>query len=98
MEIGSTIARVTATDSDKDDVIEYTIASQETDVFIIDQITGEIILQSALDRETKASHEIIIQASDSFFVAMATVNVTVTDVNDNAPVFQSASYRCVQEH
>ena len=93
IQLGSAILKVSATDSDKGDTIVYSISSQPADDFSIDKTTGEIILVSMLDREIKASHELVVQATDGIYMSNATVIITVTDVNDNAPTFVSTSYR-----
>ena len=90
---GATVIKVTATDSDKGDTIEYSLASPNKDDFSVDETTGEIILLTRLDRETQANHELIIHASDGLHTATATVALTVIDVNDHTPTFQATSYR-----
>ena len=98
IEIGSTVVKVSASDPDIGDVLTYSMAFEDSDEFHIDKSTGALILKSALDYETKQSHEIIVEVTDDLHVATATVIVTISDVNDNAPVFQSASYRYVFNH
>ena len=95
IEIGSTVVKVTASDSDIGDVLTYRMAFEDSDEFHIDKSSGALILKSALDYETKQRHEIIVEVTDDLHVVTATVIVTISDVNDNAPVFQSASYRYV---
>ena len=90
--------KVTASDPDIGDVLTYRMAFEDPDEFHIDKSSGALILKSALDYETKQSHEIIVEVTDDLHVATATVIVTISDVNDNAPVFQSASYRYVFKH
>ena len=90
---GATIIKVTATDPDKGDTIQYSLASPNTDDFSVDESTGEVIILIELDRETQDSYELIIHASDGQLIATATVELTVTDVNDHVPTFQANSYR-----
>lgn len=50
--------------------------------------SGEIVTREPLDRETKASYDLVAEARDQgvpYRSARVTVHVTVTDVNDNAP-------------
>ena len=90
---GSTIVKLTATDPDKDDIIEFALVSPSPDDFSIDKATGEIIVLTELDRERQNTHELIINALDGQHTATATVVITVTDVNDHTPTFQATSYR-----
>ncbi|XP_052086465.1 protocadherin Fat 4-like [Mytilus californianus] len=90
--IGSTIATVTATDIDTTDVLTYTISSS-TSYFSIDSSTGDILLTKELDREMADSHTLNVSVSDSMNSNFTTVSITVTDVNDNAPILNPISYR-----
>ncbi|XP_066173789.1 LOW QUALITY PROTEIN: protocadherin-23 [Sylvia atricapilla] len=59
------------------------------------KLVGSLVLSSALDRETAASHQLILLASDHGTPSLnstATVQITVLDVNDNPPVFSSPEY------
>jgi len=69
--------------------VQYTISSgDEVNLFTMDQWTGALRLQRALDREHRASHIVIIQATDGQgHFALAPVIVEVKDVNDNFPFF-----------
>ena len=56
---------------------------------------GVISVQTALDREQDPSYSLQIRAteiSDSTSSSFVTVAITVTDINDNAPMFQQSSY------
>ncbi|KAG9490980.1 hypothetical protein GDO78_006362, partial [Eleutherodactylus coqui] len=56
----------------------------------------ELILEKPLDRETQNKHELILTASDGgnpVQTGTALVNIIVTDVNDNAPVFTQDVYK-----
>ncbi|XP_041864356.1 protocadherin-16 [Melanotaenia boesemani] len=88
---GTEIMRLTATDPDStpNAEIQYTISSgDEVNLFSIDQWTGAMRLQRALDREHQSTHIVIIQATDGQgHFALAPVIVEVKDVNDNHPFF-----------
>ncbi|XP_076089767.1 protocadherin Fat 4-like [Mytilus galloprovincialis] len=90
--IGSTIVTLTATDTDTTDVLTYTITSSGS-YFSIDSSTGDILLTKELDREIVDSHTINVSVSDSINNNFTTVTITVTDVNDNAPILNPISYR-----
>ncbi|XP_076447241.1 protocadherin Fat 4-like [Babylonia areolata] len=95
LAVSSTIVQVLATDADSsntaDGVVIYGFDSTQT-LFTIDSSSGDIVLASSLDRETLATHTIQVTASDGTTVVTATVSLTVSDENDNAPVFTQATY------
>ncbi|XP_041807874.1 protocadherin-16-like [Chelmon rostratus] len=88
---GTEIIRLTATDPDStpNAEVQYMISSgDEVNLFTIDQWTGALRLQRALDREHQSTHTVIIQATDGQgHFALAPVIVDVKDVNDNHPFF-----------
>lgn len=57
--------------------------------------TVKLVLKSLLDRESKDKYNVVIIAMDGGnpkkFGAVS-VNITVTDVNDNSPIFAQSSY------
>lgn len=96
------VTTVTAVDPDDPTVaghakVTYKIL-QGYEHFKINEITGEIYtLSSYLDRETKASYEVIVQAKDSpglsgGFSSSATVTIHLNDINDNFPTFTKKQY------
>ena len=86
------VIAVTASDQDSGDAGQVTMAisaGNEDGKFRMNA-NGEIILNSVLDYETKNSYEITVTATDGGETpksSTAVVMVTVTDINDNAPVF-----------
>ncbi|XP_054489806.2 protocadherin-23 [Agelaius phoeniceus] len=59
------------------------------------KLVGSLVLSRALDRETAASHQLVLLASDRGTPSLnstATVLITVLDVNDNPPVFSNSEY------
>lgn len=76
-------------DSTPNAEVQYTISSgDEANLFTMDQWTGALRLQRALDREHQSTHTVIIQATDGQgHFALAPVVVEVKDVNDNHPFF-----------
>ncbi|XP_033127420.1 cadherin-9-like [Anneissia japonica] len=92
-QIHSILLHVTATDSDPgfNGVIRYYISSFGTssEMFAIHPVNGSLYLKEELDREEKDSHIIIIVATDQGSPSLSTtttVNIQVTDVNDNSPL------------
>ena len=97
--------KLTATDVDTQTILTYAIvggADQAT--FTIDSSTGEVSFKTAPDFEAKAdddhnnAYELLLQVSDGKFTQQQTVTITVTDVNDNAPVVTSAKNTTAQEN
>ncbi|KAM9193151.1 protocadherin-23 [Mergus octosetaceus] len=71
--------------------VETSIMESETSY----KLVGNLILSNSLDRETAASHRLVLLASDHGMPSLnatATVLITVLDVNDNPPVFSSPEY------
>ena len=64
--------------------------------FSINPATGQIITSSSLDREARASYQLLVVASDGGqplgLSSSATVSVVVADVNDNPPRFHHHPY------
>eukprot|EP00079_Xenopus_tropicalis_P034331 XP_017948102.1 PREDICTED: protocadherin alpha-8-like [Xenopus tropicalis] len=53
-----------------------------------------LIVNSPLDREKKSEYQVVITAKDEGYPSLSvsmTINVEVSDVNDNAPLFQQSS-------
>ncbi|XP_012936384.1 cadherin-23 [Aplysia californica] len=92
---GTFVANVTATDADASEpnnVISYTIDTLSKTKFSINESTGEISIKAALDREQKDSYTITVTARDygqPMQTSTASVNVSVTDVNDSPPRFKN---------
>lgn len=92
---GTEVLRVTATDLDSAPYaeVQYSISSgDEMKLFSVDQWTGGLRLQRPLDRESRTSHVVIVQASDGHGnFAFAPISVEVKDINDNRPYFPIAT-------
>ncbi|KAI8782077.1 protocadherin Fat 4 [Biomphalaria glabrata] len=95
--INTLVMTIAATDADADQnsQLVYTITAGNTgSAFKIDS-TGRVQVATALDRETKASYTLTILVSDKGTPPLTDqVNavITITDVNDNTPVFSLSSY------
>lgn len=96
--VGTEIVRVLATSKDTGvnaDVYYSIIGGNEHKKFAIDNKTGVIMIAEMLDYERAKDYFLTIQAVDGGtppLSNMATVNITVTDCNDNAPVFSQVAY------
>lgn len=74
----------------------YSLADSANGFFSIDSSSGIIILEQPLDREQQPSYNISVQATDQSpgqaLSSLATVTITVLDINDNPPVFERRDY------
>ena len=91
---GTAVGTVTATDPDQpspNNALTYAITGGNTgDVFTINPTTGEITVAGALDYETTTSYSLMVTVTDGGSTPLsdtATFTITVTDVNEYAPVF-----------
>ncbi|XP_048868425.1 cadherin-18 [Brienomyrus brachyistius] len=102
-EVGTSVFQVTATDADDPTYgnsarVVYSIL-QGQPYFSVDPKTG--IIRTALanmDREAREHYAVVIQAKDMAgqvggLSGSTTVNITLTDVNDNPPRFPQKNYQ-----
>ena len=90
---GSSVMKLSAEDKDGNSVLTYELIGKESrSIFAINNITGEIRLINTLDRETSDLHTLFVIVSDGMYFDVAEVNVTVTDINDNNPIFAESSF------
>ena len=93
------LVKVVALDQDSGDNgrLAYSIKSGNIDnVFSIGIVSGSLHLVKPLDFEKTSSYRLVVEAKDSAKVYPRTstmnVNIRVTDVNDNKPVFTSRTF------
>ncbi|XP_014488108.1 PREDICTED: fat-like cadherin-related tumor suppressor homolog [Dinoponera quadriceps] len=97
--VGTEVARVLATSKDTGvnaDIYYSIVGGNEHKKFQIDAKTGVVAIAEQLDYERARDYFLTIQAVDGGIPPLsnhATVNITVTDSNDNAPIFSEVSYR-----
>ncbi|XP_041779584.1 protein dachsous [Anopheles merus] len=89
MRRGAMIGTVSASDSDAgiNAVVRYSLIPSNTS-FQINPVSGEITTRDSLDRETKASYDLVVEARDQgtpYRSSRVSVKVQILDVNDNAP-------------
>ena len=96
--VGTVVVRVNASDADlgANATLSYTLVPPMADL-TINATTGEVSVAQALDFERTTAYQLEVEVSDGGQPALRTrvpLNVTVEDLNDNAPVFSQAAYTC----
>ncbi|XP_025090910.1 cadherin-23-like isoform X2 [Pomacea canaliculata] len=95
--LGSVVTTVTASDADgsaPNNLVSYFIESGAQDRFRISATSGEIKVSGPLDREQTSSYLLTIVARDQAEnpkSSNCTVNITLSDVNDENPTFGDRS-------
>lgn len=95
---GSLVMKVTATDQDGpvNNLLRYSIVSGDPlQQFSIHPRSGEITVRTALDREEMPHYSLTVQAADEGVSPLSSavlIAITVSDVNDNPPVFSRVNY------
>ncbi len=92
--ISTLIGRIRASDIDQQNVTYYL---NNTELFSIDPVSGEIFTAAEFNREEQPLHSIIAVATDRGQQAIertaeVTVNITILDVNDVMPTFTNSTY------
>ena len=92
--VGEHIITVTATDADIGENAEILYSVNGSTLFYINASTGEIFLNSTLDYETDIEHMVVVVATDrpGLFSTQHSIQIRVTDENDNSPVFLADPY------
>ncbi|XP_069568983.1 cadherin-5 [Brachyistius frenatus] len=101
--IGTKVVEVRATDADDPTTangeLRYSLTPDgDISAFEIDSITGVISCKiNTLDRETRGQYVVVVRAQDmrgmaSGSTATTSVNITVTDTNDNIASFTRSTY------
>jgi len=92
--VGTSVLQVSAVDSDSETTsLEYIIQSGNAQgAFFLDHVDGLLTVRMPLNREETALYMLEVVASDGLLESSVRVNVTVTDVNDQFPVFNPNFY------
>ncbi|KAK7101764.1 protocadherin Fat 4-like isoform X2 [Littorina saxatilis] len=89
---------IEAADDDITDVIRYTLSGTGLPFQVL-QDTGEVILQSPLDRETVPVYQLQFEAFNNRGDGTnLTVEVQIEDVDDNDPLFSTSVYQFYTPH
>lgn len=90
-----------ATDADSEDngrVTYSIIKGDNNNRFAIDSETGYLSVSDYLDRETTSTYVLEILAKDNGIPVLSgqtSVNIEITDANDNPPLFSQSNYTTV---
>uniref|UniRef100_A0A8C1J0D3 Protocadherin-15 n=1 Tax=Cyprinus carpio TaxID=7962 RepID=A0A8C1J0D3_CYPCA len=89
MRTGATLLNIQATDRERDPITYTILRGDPNNVFEVSQTSGLLLLAKTLDREITDHYTLTVTASDGKpdGTSTATVNIVVTDVNDNDPEF-----------
>eukprot|EP00058_Branchiostoma_floridae_P002319 XP_002587807.1 hypothetical protein BRAFLDRAFT_92256 [Branchiostoma floridae] len=96
--VGTELVQVVAADVDEgtNGVVRYSIVSGNTDNDLaINAVTGRISVARLIDHERTTGYNLVVRARDqgtSPLEALATVTITVTDVNDYVPLFLNSPF------
>ena len=94
--VGTSIATILASDADDPNTaFSFGIVGGNSEAKFAINETGTLFIRESLDREQTSSYNLMVAVSDSGNPprsSVATVGVTVDDVNDNQPVFTSETY------
>uniref|UniRef100_A0A671UNM0 FAT atypical cadherin 2 n=1 Tax=Sparus aurata TaxID=8175 RepID=A0A671UNM0_SPAAU len=90
-------ARAVDLDADTSGNVQYSLLTS-TDMFRIDEETGEVMVTGRLDRESSPRHDLLIEARDQAKLGpqlFSTIELVVVlqDVNDNPPKFVPKVYK-----
>ncbi|XP_069578309.1 protocadherin Fat 3 [Brachyistius frenatus] len=93
------LTRLQASDPDEglNHTVVYSLVDPLNEFFSIDPVSGIVILEKSLDRESRDSYRLRVQATDRLgqqgaLSSQVDLTILVLDVNDNAPVFQRRDY------
>jgi Ca2+-binding RTX toxin-like protein len=78
--------------------VTYTLGGTDAADFAINAANGEVSFVNAPDRETKGAYAFSVIATQNGVSTSQAVNLVVTDVNDNNPVFTSGATASVTEN
>lgn len=99
--VQTVVFRISAADKDsgENSRLFYTILSGNyNSAFKIESHSGYVQVSSSLDRETRSLYNLVVKVTDNGVPQLyttATVTVSISDVNDNTPVFTEASRKFI---
>ncbi|XP_076591267.1 protocadherin Fat 4-like [Chaetodon auriga] len=95
--VGTLVAVVSAASIRAEPVSFYLASGNFEDMFHVEQLSGALTVENALDYETKKEFTLLMEARDSGsppFSSFAEIRINISDANDNFPQFTQVEYRC----
>ncbi|MEH7308609.1 cadherin domain-containing protein [Neobacillus drentensis] len=91
---GSAVGTIEASDADGDSLSYQITSGNGTNAFTIDAATGKITVadSSYLDFEEYQNYKLTVKVSDGIHTADSAVTIDLTNLNDNPPVADDASF------
>ncbi|XP_048252662.1 protein dachsous-like [Haliotis rufescens] len=97
--VGSVISGIfNVKDRDRGDYLTYTLMGNDSTYFDINVSSGEMVVKSLINHDGRSGvrelHDLVLVVTDKGGnSANTSLNITITDINDNAPVCTQALYR-----
>ncbi|XP_021355742.1 cadherin-related tumor suppressor-like [Mizuhopecten yessoensis] len=93
IDIGRDVLLLQAYDEDTSDDLTFMFGNvSDFKLHRVDNRRAMIVINKALDRESRPGHILTVKVTDSVHTSTVTLSINIEDVNDNAPVFQPSSY------
>lgn len=93
--VGTAILTVEATDADESSQLHFYLSGQGSEDFVLDASSGVLHTSRPLDREQRPRYSLVAHVRDVSrweWQCNSTVELLLSDVNDNAPVFGQSGY------
>ena len=71
--------------------VTFSLADDASGLFTINATSGTISTTEPLNREMTLYYDIVVQVTDGKFTTTQIMTVILTDINDNAPVYEGSS-------
>ena len=72
------------------EVLQFQLSGSQNGEFVIHATNGEVSLVQSLDYESRQEFSLTVSVTDGQFSTSSRLTITVTDVNDNTPIIDSA--------
>ena len=79
------------------EMLEFQLSGDQNGEFEIDMNTGQVSLVQSLDYESRQQYGLTVSVTDGQFSTTSALTITVTDVNDNTPIIDSAGPFTIME-
>ena len=91
-QIDTSVVQITASDADlPDGMVTYTLVNTDRH-FTVGTVSGEIMTVTQFDREERDAYSFMVRAELNGSNAEVVVNISISDINDEIPVFVRQPY------